>query len=392
VWIGDSSHAVVAPDYLIDLSRDGLSVGELAALSASALAFIGGDSGPLHLAAAAGVYVIAVERTDGGLDEGFGPFCPPSQGVKLSIASSTVNEIVDVLAERQRSAPGMGRSTKSSPNPPLAARTRSDASFFSSISAGPNSSEIIELYQNQMRSTGIQGDYMPFRTTDLRRAADFLISAGVQGFSVSAPYKVAALPLTTSLDATAEAVGAVNTVVRSGAGWRGYNTDVGGLLACLDRIGVLKRLTGVSALVLGSGGAARAALHVLASRGAIASAFSRNKETLESACAAFGASGLQASEVAGGAFELIINATGATLDDPDFEPLLANVGRTPSAIYLDMALGPAVERTVQAMRDRGCVALDGWTMLEAQARLQVQLFADCLNKPSTPTQAVLEHA
>ncbi|MBN2417029.1 shikimate dehydrogenase [bacterium] len=86
------------------------------------------------------------------------------------------------------------------------------------------------------------------------------------GYSVTLPHKETIIPLLDGLDPSAEAVGAVNTVVRRGKALTGYNTDAAGLRDALLRSGVK---TAARAVIVGAGGAARAGLAALADMGCI---------------------------------------------------------------------------------------------------------------------------
>ena len=85
----------------------------------------------------------------------------------------------------------------------------------------------------------------------------------VQGMSVTIPHKETIIPFLDSLSATARDIGAVNTVFRHKNLLRGENTDVTGFLAPLIQRGIRPE----TALVLGGGGAARAALYGLGTLG-----------------------------------------------------------------------------------------------------------------------------
>ncbi len=91
------------------------------------------------------------------------------------------------------------------------------------------------------------------------------LSSDYAGLSLTMPLKTAVVPLLAELDERVAVLGACNTVVRTDdAGWHGFNTDVDGVLATLDELGVDRLHT---AVVLGGGGAARAVLGALAERG-----------------------------------------------------------------------------------------------------------------------------
>lgn len=80
---------------------------------------------------------------------------------------------------------------------------------------------------------------------------------GYDGINVTAPFKQDAFARVDVLTPQAQATGAVNLVVRSDRGFVGYNTDVDGVLMALRETG----LPLADALVVGTGGAARAAVH-----------------------------------------------------------------------------------------------------------------------------------
>ena len=81
--------------------------------------------------------------------------------------------------------------------------------------------------------------------------------AGYDGINVTAPFKQDAFARVDVLSPQAQATGAVNLVTRSDQGFVGYNTDVDGVLMALRETG----LSFADALVVGTGGAARAAVH-----------------------------------------------------------------------------------------------------------------------------------
>lgn len=85
------------------------------------------------------------------------------------------------------------------------------------------------------------------------------------GFSVTMPGKFAALDFADEVTVRARGVGSANTLVRTPDGWRADNTDVEGLQGALDTILGEKRPE--TALQIGAGGTARAAMWALASRG-----------------------------------------------------------------------------------------------------------------------------
>ena len=88
---------------------------------------------------------------------------------------------------------------------------------------------------------------------------------GYRGLSITMPHKVAALDLVDEVDATAKAIGCINTVVNQNGRLSGSNSDGRGAVDALLRAGV--SLLGKRVLVLGSGGAARAIAMTVALHG-----------------------------------------------------------------------------------------------------------------------------
>lgn len=109
---------------------------------------------------------------------------------------------------------------------------------------------------------GIDAVYVPVKVeSDIETAVKGLAESGVYGLNVTVPYKRDVMNVLSSIDEEAAEIGAVNTLVRSNGGYKGYNTDMPGLLRALESKGV--ELTGRKAIVIGAGGAARAACFAL---------------------------------------------------------------------------------------------------------------------------------
>ena len=105
----------------------------------------------------------------------------------------------------------------------------------------------------------------PADTTDVERVVCGAYKLNIQGFNVTVPYKSDVIPYLSDIDPLAEKIGAVNTLVRTNAGYKGYNTDMPGLYTALQKRGVT--VEGSTAVVLGAGGAARAVLAMLINYG-----------------------------------------------------------------------------------------------------------------------------
>lgn len=87
----------------------------------------------------------------------------------------------------------------------------------------------------------------------------------LDGFNITIPYKQEIMPYLVSVDPAAQRIGAVNTVVADEAGWHGYNTDYHGFRETVK--GLIQRDV-TSAIILGTGGAAKAVYYALKDMGA----------------------------------------------------------------------------------------------------------------------------
>jgi shikimate dehydrogenase len=191
---------------------------------------------------------------------------------------------------------------------------------------------------------------------DLPDAVAELRLPGRHGANVTIPHKVAVAALLDALDPVAERLVAVNTIVGDGERLIGYNTDLGALAA------ELAELVGPSpghAVVLGTGGASRAAQAALTDANAAAVTLVSRQRWHELPT-------LLADAV------LLINATpiGTASDDT---PVPAELLRSDLAV-LDLVYRPSPTRLVREARAAGALARDGAGMLLRQAVRSCELW------------------
>ena len=168
-------------------------------------------------------------------------------------------------------------------------------------------------------------------------------ASGFRGLNVTVPHKLAAHDVADSRSPAAEAIGAVNTLTFEDGAISADNTDAGGLL---DAIG--EPLRGRAALVLGAGGAARAAVWALREAGAAeVSVWNR---TAERAAAVASDLGARAVERPGGA-DLVVNCTAVGLGGGEIGELGLD-GVEPPPLVVDMVYG-AAPTPVQEWAARG---------------------------------------
>jgi len=225
---------------------------------------------------------------------------------------------------------------------------------------------------------------------DLAEAVAGLRAPDVLGANLSLPHKEAALPLLDDLTEAARAIGAVNTIVNRNGVLTGDNTDAPGFLAALDTAGDDGRC---AAVVLGAGGAARAAVWALRSRGGRpVYVLNRTHEKALELTRGLGGQAVQEREVPWHEVCLIVNASSAGLDAPDESPLPDFPTLAAGALVYDMVYKPAQTRLMHDARAAGYRAENGLEMLAQQARLaflawtgrevSIGVFLDALNPPA----------
>jgi shikimate dehydrogenase len=249
------------------------------------------------------------------------------------------------------------------------------------------------MFGAAFRAAGLDATYAdrPTPPEGLGAAVAELRGGLLAGANVTVPHKLAIRPLLDDETALATAVGAVNTVSWTLGGLLGDNTDVAGFRAALadldpDLDPDLGLGTGRRALVLGAGGAARAAVHVLAEAGYAIRVLSRSVGQGATLVAAVGrrpgapvlSNGPldEASLVASAAdAHLLVNATpvgGAA--DPAACPWPADRALPARLAVLDLVAWPPETLLVARARAAGCRARGGRTMLLHQAAESFRLW------------------
>ena len=110
--------------------------------------------------------------------------------------------------------------------------------------------------------------YVPFRVGEehVEEAVRGAWALNLLGCNVTVPYKSRVIPFLKEIDPLAAQIGAVNTLVRTEGGFKGYNTDMPGLYRAMCEDGV--KIEGERTLILGAGGVARAVAFLLVQKGA----------------------------------------------------------------------------------------------------------------------------
>lgn len=123
------------------------------------------------------------------------------------------------------------------------------------------------IHNAGFKHTGFNGHYAIHETPEVDSSIVALLAdPEFGGASVTFPHKLQVEGLLDSVSAAATKIGAINTISKEDGKLSGDNTDWSGVKACIDSAGI-SRLTDASAIVLGAGGAARAACYALVEMG-----------------------------------------------------------------------------------------------------------------------------
>ncbi|MDO3376783.1 shikimate dehydrogenase [Geoalkalibacter halelectricus] len=255
------------------------------------------------------------------------------------------------------------------------------------IFGDPVAHSLSPLMQNQaLRQAGIDAVYVPFhvRPADLAGAVAALRHLNILGVNVTVPHKEAVLPLLDEVDENARLIGAVNTIVNRAGHLHGYNTDGEGFLHSLrDDLGFEPAARRV--LLLGAGGACRAALVVLAQAGVaeirIANRNVERAQTLiDSFAATFPGTTFAALplaqcpefQAAAADIDLLVNTTSLGLAGEEI--LLPWEGFPPRCAVYDMVYRRGGTVFCRRAAAKGHLTADGLGMLAAQGERAFELW------------------
>jgi shikimate dehydrogenase len=225
-----------------------------------------------------------------------------------------------------------------------------------------------------------------------------LRQAGVAGANVTVPHKTAVLPLLDKVQPGAAAVGAVNTIVHDGLALIGYNTDLAGFRQALAEAGGVA--PGGRAVVLGAGGAARAACAALQQQGIPVLVLARRMDAAHQLADDLGAHGpIGGGPLAAATLRLVlrdaallVNATSVGMwPTVDESPLPPGVALPPGLLVYDLVYRPRPTRLLAEAAAAGCRTLDGLGMLLHQGAAAFTLWTG-QPAPLAVMRAALERA
>lgn len=238
-----------------------------------------------------------------------------------------------------------------------------------------------QVHNAAFAALGLNAVYIPFRVppADLPAFLDDAPELGLQGLSVTIPHKEAVLSAVTDAEEAVREIGAANTLQWKDGHVFACNTDqaaaIDSLVAAMDADPSSPTpLAGVSALVLGAGGAAKAVVHGLHRAGASVAITSRTPARAQQLAAALGARVIDWDQRNDHLPEVVVNCTPLGMSPHVSASPLDGHRLRPGMVVFDTVYNPENTLLVEDARRAGCTIVTGVEMFVRQAARQFELF------------------
>ena len=239
------------------------------------------------------------------------------------------------------------------------------------------------IHNTAFSSLNLNYSYIAFRVpkTELEESVYSLKKADIAGFNVTLPHKVNVINFIDGLSTEAQKAGAVNTVNNENGKLIGYNTDIHGLMAPLEKRQI--DFDGIEILILGAGGSCRAALVALSEKKGIKkiNIVNRDQKKLDKIISMGKELGLNCipidydnnilKEVSLNS-KIIINTTSMGLNN-ELSPLKSNF-MSEGAFVFDIVYRPVFTNLLNNAKDAGCNLIFGYEMLLHQAKKSFEIW------------------
>lgn len=243
------------------------------------------------------------------------------------------------------------------------------------------------IHNRAFNATGLDGIYIPLLVEpgDVGDFMELMRSMPIAGASVTIPHKQAVIPYLDAIDPAAEGIGAVNTLFWKDGKLAGTNTDATGVSAPL---GKRVRLDRSRVLVVGNGGAAKAAVVALRRAGSRVFVTGRNPARVESLARRHGADPVAFGSLGDRSFDVLIQSTPVGML-PDVDGTLFP-GRIPADVVFDLVYNPLETALLRHARRQGKTVISGIEMFLEQAVAQFRIWTGLDAPRAVMRAAVLE--
>ncbi|MEO5860227.1 MAG: shikimate dehydrogenase [Pyrinomonadaceae bacterium] len=262
------------------------------------------------------------------------------------------------------------------------------------IVAGDTSYSISPWIHNPgFEAAGQNCVYLPLQVTDLDvfitlmvRPATREVELNLAGFSVTNPHKQAIIKHLDEIDATAEKIGAVNTVKIENGKLYGYNTDAAGFIKPL--ISVFGDLNDAKIAIVGAGGAARSCVYALTMAGADVAVYARDTIKAENLTDSFGVRVKSIPDTFGDC-DIVVNSTPLGTKGAKEDQTIATAHQLEGVkLVYDLVYIPTETLLIREAKAAGAKTLGGLEMLIGQGAEQFKIWTGCEAPLRVMTDAV----
>jgi 3-dehydroquinate dehydratase/shikimate dehydrogenase len=221
-----------------------------------------------------------------------------------------------------------------------------------------------------LRRENVNGVYLALHAKTLKDLLALVRDIPIHGLSITMPYKQSIVEYLDNTDSHTTKIGACNTVVRAQDGkLYGFNTDAAGVVRPLEqRISIDQ----AKILVLGAGGAARAAVFGLKERGAEVYILNRSAAPAQKLARQAKAKSIKRADLKKMTFDVIINATPVGMGNTKDSPL--NEAEINAKYVFDMIYEPEETKLLKLAKARGAQVIPGIEMFVQQAARQFEIW------------------
>ncbi len=235
------------------------------------------------------------------------------------------------------------------------------------------------MFSRVLQRIGMQGVYVPFKVEpeNLGQALQSLKVLNISGANITVPYKEKVIPFLDVLSEGANIIGAINTIVCNDGILKGYNTNAIGFMDALAEAGF--EVAGKSALVFGTGGAAKAVVFMLNwLRAATIQVVGRSPGNTARIAERFEVKGCSIEELVSRPItaDIVVNATSVSSprEAPGLEASIQKLRLSGCQLVLDLNYGRSQNFWQDMARCRGIRFMDGLPALAFQARRTLALW------------------
>jgi 3-dehydroquinate dehydratase/shikimate dehydrogenase len=226
------------------------------------------------------------------------------------------------------------------------------------------------MMNTAFRRETVNAVYLALQTTRLSDLLKLVHEIPVQGVSITMPLKQEILPHLEQTDPLSAKIGAVNTIRLLDGKLYGFNTDVAGIVGPLEK---RMSLRGAKVLVLGAGGAARAAVFGVRDRGAEVFILNRTAETAQKLARQSGSKTIRKEALAKTSFDAIINATPVGMAG-NKAPQILEAKDLNTRLVFDLVYNPLETPLIHMARRQSIPIITGVEMFVQQGARQFEIF------------------